>query len=205
MKKEDVKDFNSALHYLSKRFGVIVWDTIGGVFVLWLVLSSITTGIINFRVVVALFVLVVLILGGHFIGTFLWKTKRFDEKAIKYSRKVYKINDKDEFIKEVNKDIQAGDLLVLRMIIVTPNYIIGRVSDVFFAPIIIPRNMICKYEYRHYKQMGAHLGQTRYVGYLACHLCSNTTLECAICGGLDAEKTIQELYAYGIPMEMKQT
>lgn len=205
MKKSNVKDLNSALHYLSKCSGVIVWDTIFISFIIFFTacLLAMWNKCNKSAVITLILLFVVLLVTGHLIGTTLWKKRRFDDKAIKYTNKFYPISDDVQYIDAINSDICTGNLLITNLMIITNNYIIGRLSDIIFNPVIIPKSMITQCEFYLLDTLDKYRKAHR-IGVLCCYLNNGQKVEYVICRALQTEKTLEQLKNYGMNIYIKK-
>lgn len=205
MKKNNIKDLNSALHYLSKCTGVVVWDTIFISIIIFF-----TACLIVFwskckrqAVIILILILAILLVVGHLIGTIKWRKRRFEDKAIKYSSKYFYINNTMQFIENIDTDIKHGNLLTTNLMLITDNYIIGRLSDITYEPVIIPKNIINEFQFYLLDTYPNHRNAHR-IGILCCYLNNNQKVEYVICRALQAKQTLEQLQNYGINIVIKK-
>lgn len=174
-----IKDLNSALHQLSQSNGVVVWDTIWGSGVAFMAVMFIVffercnkpavLGLLTFNVI--------MLIGGHLIGKKIWLSHRFEKRICKYTKNYLEIADEDAYVASVDASVRIGVLGFAGLWMLTDAYVIGRLSDISFEPVAIPRAAIVKYTFFFEKKIAA---KGLPIGILQCRLnngkCVNYTL-----------------------------
>jgi len=142
--REQIHNLSSALQKMTGSQGVIVWDTIcaGCLFfvVVPLVINYITSH--NAIILGIIIFLLVLFFGGHKICTNIGRIRRFDKRLCKYTKLYVDISDENTYIAEVDTSIKKGVIAFTGYWLLTDDYMLGRLSDISYEPIAIPRSAI---------------------------------------------------------------
>ena len=203
--KARIKDLNSALHMLSQCSGVIVWDTIwiSGVLCLLCVLVFAFHTCNKAAVFTCLAIMLIFLIGGHFLILYLWKRRSFDQKMMKNTRKYLTISNAESYKRQVEQSIQRGVLGYTRQWILTDEYMIGRQSDIYYDPVAIPRAsiMTCTFFYEIHTEPKGGLPS----GILKCRLDNGKEVEFNIGRGRTADPVLVSLNEQKIPWKKAET
>lgn len=142
--REQIYNLHSALQKMSGSQGVIVWDTICAgclffVIVPWIINYTTSNNVVIFGIIIFL---LILFFGGHKIGTNMGRIRRFDKRLCKYTKLYMDISDENTYIAEVDASIKKGVIAFTGYWLLTDDYMLGRLSDISYEPIAIPRSAI---------------------------------------------------------------
>ena len=130
------------LHKMPSQNALIVWDTLWGCFTVILVLEKIFLGG-NVFVYVIIGVLSAILIVGHLVIKNICKNAKYSKKVIKYTKLACgKITNEQEFIKQLDDDVKNRILYQSKYFVLTENWMIGGISDIYFNPVAIPRALI---------------------------------------------------------------
>lgn len=142
-----ITDLNSALLQLSQFHGVVIWDTIWGAcagFMAVIFLAFFKT--CNKPVVLGILVfLLTMLFVGHFVGMKMSRKHNFYKEVCKYTRQYIDLVDEEAYFKAVSESVTRGVLGFGAWWMLTDEYIIGRISDIFFSPVVVPRAAVKEY------------------------------------------------------------
>jgi len=157
-KKTKIQDLYTALVMLNQQSGIVVWDTIWGIVVVFMCMCL----LIGFDtckkavVIVVLLFSLAMLFGGHFVGKRLSKRCKYGKKLYKHSKQYMDYSDELGFLQDVDRSIQRGVISYNGLWMLTDEYMVGRLSDITYEPVAIPRKEVEKivffYE-RFYKRV----------------------------------------------------
>lgn len=147
--KEQIHNLHSALQKMTGSQGVIVWDTIcvGCLFFI-LVPSAIASLVDNDKnandtmLLWIIIFLLIMLFGGHKIGKNIGRIRRYDKKLCQYTKLYMDISDEDTYIADVDTSIKKGVIAFTGYWLLTDDYMLGRLSDISYEPVAIPRSAI---------------------------------------------------------------
>lgn len=199
-----ISDLNSALHQLSQCNGVIVWDTIWGSFLVFMLAAFIASfNTCNKPVVLgSLAFLTIMLVGGHWIGKKIWMRHRFEKRIYSYTKMFWDIPDEAAYIEAIDKSIQRGVLGFAGLWMLTDEYMIGRLSDIYFEAVVIPRKEIVKCTFFNNKRIVAK-GLPE--GTLQCYLSNGKCVNYVVGRGKVCNQALQILNEQGIPWNLEET
>ncbi len=144
--KGQIHNLQSALQKMSGAQGIIVWDTVwGSISVFMIVAFIIFYKTCNKTAVLGVIIfLLVMLFGGHMIGTIIGKRRHFDKKLCKYTKLYMDISDENTYIADLDASIQNDVIAFTGYWLLTDDYMIGRLSDISYEPIAIPRTSIVR-------------------------------------------------------------
>lgn len=139
-----IHNLQSALQKMTGSQGLIVWDTIwGSISVVMIAAFVVGYKTCNKAVFLGIILfLLVMLLGGHKIGANMGRLKHFDKRLCKYTKRYMDIFDENTYIADVDASIQKGVIAFTGYWLLTNDYMIGRLSDISYEPIAIPRRVI---------------------------------------------------------------
>ncbi len=201
--KEDKKitDLNSALHAMSQKNGVVIWDTI------WTFGVFFFTGCLIFKggnkplILWLLVVSFLMLFGGHYIGTRIWRRHRYEMRILKYTMPYLEIVSKRAYLASIDASIKRGVLGFTGLWMLTDEYIIGRLSDLEFQVVGIPRELITHCTFFFNKRI---VSDEIPVGVLQCHLQDGKCVDMEIGRGEVCNQVLRLLNEYRIPWEKKE-
>ena len=160
--RKKIPDVFCALRKIKHSQGLIVWDT------LWGSLSGfmIAVYIFNYQrckpiVLGIILFLLVMLFGGHIIGKNLGKFLHYDKRLCHYTKQYIKIPDEKAYIEKVDHSIKKGVIAFTGYWLLTDDYMIGRLSDITYEPVAIPRSAIAQITFflvRTMDNMGLPIG-----------------------------------------------
>lgn len=197
-KRKNIKDLDSALLAMSQQQGVVVWDTIWGVFaVSMIVMFIVFFDTCNKPVVIGIILFfLVMLFGGHVVGIKISRNKKFDKRLCKYSKMYIDYTSEEDYMDWLNQSIGRGVLSFTGFWILTDEFMVGRMWDISYEPVAIPRveieSIVFFYEKRY---------ESPPQGILQLHLKNGKKAELVLGrGGQDAcELTLYALNENGIP------
>ncbi len=141
---KQIHNLSSALQKMTGSQGVIVWDTICAGCLFFVVVPLLINYITSKNVVILgiIIFLLVLLFGGHKIGTNMGRIRRYDKRLCQYTKPYIDISDENTYIAEVDASIKKGVIAFTGYWLLTDDYMLGRLSDISYEPIAIPRGAI---------------------------------------------------------------
>jgi len=198
-KKTKIQDLDTALVMLKQQSGIVVWDTIWGIVVVFMCMCLlIGFDTCNKPVVIGviLFALAMLF-GGHFVGKRLSKRRQYGKKLYKYSKQYMDCSDELGFLLDVDRSIQRGVISYNGLWMLTDEYMLGRLSDIAYELVAIQRKEVEKivffYE-RFYKRVDGML-------LLSLKNGKSVKLCLGVGGNENCEPILKALNENGIPWE----
>lgn len=165
--ENSITTLNTALHMISQKSGVVIWDTLWSVVAIFFALCLFIKGSNKPLILGIVSVSLVMLFVGHYIGIKLWKRHHFEKRILKYTKQYLDIEDESAYIESVDRSVQRGVLCYAGLCILTDEYMIGRLSDISFEAAAIPRDFIVHYEFYYYKKISSKAVP---VGVLQCLL-----------------------------------
>lgn len=200
-----IKDLHTALHYMAGcSGGIIVWDTIWGV-----IIGSMLLFLVMFfgtcrksAVMGTIIVSAVMLFAGHIGGKKIWWRRSLNNKIVSYTKKYYSISNETEYVEAVDKSVQKGVLFFSNMWLMTEDFVIGRLSDIVFDPVAIPRETILQYTF--FYKVHVYSKRTLPQAILKCRLNNGKSVECVIGQGNSCNALLQRLNELGIPWDEEE-
>ncbi len=201
--QKKIKDLNAALHALSQKNGVVIWDT------LWTFpVFFFTFGLLFFQggntpLILGIIVFsLVMLFGGHYVGTRIWNRHKYEKRLLKYTKQYLDIVDEQAYLKSIDESIQRGVLGFSGLWLLTDEYVVGRLSDIAFQVVAIPRQQLTYCTFFFLKRM---VSDSIPVGVLQCHLKGGVDVDMEIGRGDVCNQVLRMLNTYKIPWEKKET
>lgn len=200
--QNEVKDLDTALHCMSKKNGVVVGDVLwcGPAFLFSCCLFI--QGGNKILIFECLLFSVVMLLVGHFIGTKLWKAHHYEKRLIKYTRRYLDIADEKAYIVSADQSIQRGILGYAGLWLLTDEFVFGRLSDIWFEVVAIPRDEVEQFTFFYRKRISERTIPT---GILRCHLQNGKYIDFVAERGRACEQVLKILSMEKIYFEVKET
>lgn len=147
-KKVNIYDLHTTLLYFTGGHGILIWDLIAGSMLGFMILSSIVffNRINKVTVLMITAVLAIILTAGHIVGKQIQKHRKYEKKLHYCSKKFIDIEEK-KLISEADNSIKKGNNTFTKYILINDEYIIGRMSDIYFEPVAIPRREIKMMEF----------------------------------------------------------
>ena len=188
---------------MSQKNGVVIWDTIWAcpVFFMTSVLIFLRGGNIPLILGSIAFSLVMLF-GGHYVGTRIWRRHKFEKRLLKYTKQYLNIVDEQAYLESVDESIKRGVLGFSGLWMLTDEFVLGRLSDIEFQVVAIPRKLMTYCTFFYNKRI---VSNNIPVGVLQCHLKSGQNVDMEIGRGEVCEQVLRLLNIYRVPWEKKET
>lgn len=142
-----------------------------------------------------------MLIGGHLIIKNIYKHRRFDRLIYKCTPKYIDISDENTYMDSIDRSVQRGILGFAGLWMITDEYIIGRISDVWFEPVVIPRSQVMKYIFFSEKKIAV---RGLPVGVLQCKLNNGKCVNYEVGRGKGCKQVIQILNEQGIPWTQEE-
>lgn len=195
----------TALHAMSIKMGVIYWDTAFGLLLGILLLLMFCLGGNIPLILMFCLILAVLLAGGYFFWSWLWKKRSFAGKLLNNTKTFIPMENTFEYAAAVERSLADGVLYYDKEMVLTRNFIIGLLeTDIRFVPAAVPRAEIAQLaffcrspvlnRYRKYD-----------MGILDCRLYSGQSIEFLIGQGPRMERILRVLDYYGIAWSEEET
>ena len=162
--KVDDKQANNNMHTIGRKYtlqfmlrklkggqGLIVWDTIWGSMSGFMILVFIVffkTCNKTFCIGSIIFLLIMLV-GGHILGKDIGSLRNYESRMCRFTKQYIEIFHEDSFIANVDASIKNGVIYFTKYWVLTEDYMLGRLSDITFEPIAIPRTDIVNCEFNY--------------------------------------------------------
>lgn len=197
-KRGQISNLDSALNKLSQQHGIIVWDTIWGSFVIFMIAIAIAFHrTCNLPVVAGITVfLLIMLLGGHIIGIKINKSRHFEKRLCKYSGEYVNYSNEESYISAIDRSIQRGVAGFTGYWLLTDEYMIGRLSDLTYEPVAVPLAEIEKCTFFYNKNISA---RGLPIGVLQLRLYNRNTVNFVLGRGNVCDQTLQVLNEAEIP------
>lgn len=196
--RKNIKDLDSALLAISQQQGVVVWDTIWGSLAGCMIAAFIAFfNTCNKPVVIGIILfLLVMLLSGHVVGMKISRNKKYDKRLCKYSKMYIDYTSEEDYMDWLNQSIGRGVLSFTGFWILTDEFMLGRMWDISYEPVAIPRGKIERIVFFYEKRY-----ESPPQGILQLHLKNGKKAELVLGrGGQDAcEQTLYALNENGIP------
>lgn len=199
--EKKITDLNSALHAMSQKNGVIIRDTIWAFWVFFFAGCLIPKGGNKPLILGLLLISLLMLFGGHFIGTRIWRRHRYEMRILKYTSPYLEIVSKRAFLASVDASIKRGVLGFTGLWMLTDEYMIGRLSDLEFQVVAIPREQVTYCTFFFLKRIAS---DNIPVGVLQCHLRDGKCVNMEIGRGEVCNQVLRLLNEYRIPWEKKE-
>ena len=199
--EKKITDLNSALHAMSQKNGVVIWDTIWAFGVFFFTGCLLPKGGNKPLILGLLLISLLMLFGGHFVGTRIWRRHRYEIRILKYTMPYLEIVSKRAFLASVDAGIKRGVLGFTGLWMLTDEYIIGRLSDLEFQVVVIPRDQVTYCTFFFNKRI---ISDEIPVGVLQCHLQNGKCVDMEIGRGDVCNQVLRLLNEYRIPWEKKE-
>ena len=179
----------TALHQMSVKTSVILWDTVIGFFLAFLIFLTIFLGGNRPLILIICFALAVFLIAGHIFFSWRWRKKCFVTKMVCNTERFISIGNSEIFIADVEKSLMEKMLYYTMELILTNDYIIGKMETVFkFSPVAVPRAEI--------KEIT--ISSNHQSGIMKCYLFSGNHIELLIGQGARMIRVLKVLNYYKI-------
>lgn len=201
--RERIHNLHSALQKMTGSQGVIVWDTICAGCLFFVIVPSVISHTISNNTVIwgIIIFLLILFLGGHKIGTNMGKIRHFDKRLCKYTKLYMDISDENTYIADVDASIKRGVIAFTGYWLLTDDYMLGRLSDIRYEPIAIPRSAIVHIAF-FFERSTDNRGLP--VGILRLQLNNGKHVKFTIGRGNACSPTLRVLNEQGIPWSKEE-
>lgn len=191
-------DLEQALHRMSYKTAVIIWDTVFiTLLVILLMLMLISHGNVP-RILLIAFGLFLFLAAGHAGFNKRWEKHSFAGKMVQNTEKYMPIEHSQGYAKRVEESLKRGILYYAKEMILTSDFIIGIVeTDISFHPVAIPRSEITEIIF-YQKRPVMNSCRKCDMGILKCRLNGGHMVELLI--GQDSRmiRVVKVLNYYGI-------
>lgn len=202
-KCKKIHNLDAALSAMRGKGGLIAWYIVWGsgamFFIICLLVPS-DNG--NNGVIISFALLNLLMLfGGHVLAPKIEKRKFYDKKLYEYSRMYIDYPSHEEYRMRIGQSIQRGVLSYTGFWMLTDEFMLGRLGDITFEPVAIPRDEIEKILFFYEKSYESPL-----LGILQLQLKNGKVVE--LCMGRGAqdmsEYTLRALQENGIAWTLEK-
>lgn len=186
-----------ALHKLSTKTGVIVWDSIWGC-MLFSLLLLLLFGLGNpARILLLCVCMAAVIAVGHGAFYWLWKRRTFRNKMLRNTSGVIGLDNPQGFAAAVEESLKRGILSYEKELILTDEYILGNGEwDTYYTPVVIPRERITEFVFFYRRTVGGKTSRT--VGILRCNENGRKLADLVLGPQLKAERIMKILRYYQV-------
>lgn len=199
--KKSITDLNAAMHAMSQKNGVVMWDTLWSVPAIVFILCMFVKGGNKPVILGFLIFSLVMLFGGHYIGVKIWMRRCYEKKILKYTKRYFDIADEEEYVMSVDESIQRGILGYSGLWMLTDEYIIGRLSDIRFEAAAIPRELVIQYMFFYYRKIAS---ENIPEGVLRCQLKNGKSVDFVIGRGENCDHVLKILSEQRIPWTMNE-
>lgn len=195
----------TALHMMSFKTGVIVWDTL---FITFLAILLSMMLFVGGNVPLILFICLLLaafLAAGHLFISWRWKKRSFAPKMLRNTEKYISVKNPREYLQSVEESLLHKLLYYGKEMILTDRFIIGITeTDVQFHPVAIPRAEIV--EITFFSKRPVMNRYRKYdTGILECRMKSGKAVELLIGQGTRMIRVLKVLNHYRIWWKKKDT
>lgn len=188
----------AALHRMSNKTGVMVWDIFLGC-VLFSMIFLMFTGVKDpVRLMFSTMGLAAFTVAGHFVLHFIWKKRSITKKLLRRTAEYRTIGNTSDYAKKVEESLKHSILAYEKEFILTEEYILGSAErDTSFNPVAIPRDEIDELVFHYRRVVNGRYSRT--VGILSCRAVGKKPVDLIL--GLDptVNKVLRILNYYKIP------
>lgn len=191
-------DLEQALHRMSYKTAVIIWDTVFITLLVILLMLMLTLHGNVPRILLMAFGLFLFLAAGHAGFNKHWKKHSFSGEMVQNTEKYIPIEHSQGYAERVEESLKRGILYYAREMILTSDFIIGIVeTDISFRPVAIPRSEITEIIF-YQKRPVMNRCRKCDMGILKCRLNGGHSVELLI--GQDSRmiRVVKVLNYYGI-------
>ncbi len=199
--EDSITTLNAALHILSQKNGIVIWDTIWSAVTIFFALCLFFKGSNKPLILGIAAVSLAMLFGGHFLGNNLWRRHRFEKRILQYTKRYLDMEDEAAYIASVERSVQRGVIGYAGLCILTDEYIIGRLSDIRFEAVAIPRELIVHYIFYYDKKIAS---EAIPVGVLECQLRNGNRVRLETGRGEVCGHVLRLLDGQNIPYEIQE-
>ena len=190
------------LHKMPSNNALIVWDTLWGFFTVMFVFAKIFLGG-NVFVYVIIGDLAAILIVGHLIIKNVCKNAKYSKKVIKYTKSACgKITNEQEFVKQLDDDVKNRILYQSKYFVLTDNWMIGGISDIYFNPVAIPRAFVKEISFSFTTSVSNN--NRAPIGTLICILLNGKVVKLLIGDSKYASKTFKILQMNNIAVSVSE-
>lgn len=187
-----------ALHKMSSRVGVIVWDSLWGCVLFSMLFLLISGTGDTVRIIFSWMGLAAFTAVGHIGLHFIWKKSTLTKKMLRNMAEYWPISNTSDYAKAVEESLKRSILSYEKELIVTDEYILGNAQwDTSFHPVAIPREQIDELVFYYRRLVNGQTSRT--VGILSCRAVGRNPVNLVL--GLEPKvnKVLRILNYYKIP------